>query len=334
MAVWLVRAGKYGEDEALALEKGITVVGWKELPELSGVRSREQMKALQAKHNPKSKGKNVISNASQIWRFVNEIQVGDLVVLPLKTQRAIAIGKVLGGYEYTKQRHTRRVQWLRTDVPRTTFGKDLLYSFGAFMTVCRIERNDADVRVAAVAAGKPDPKVRTPPPRDDEDVVPPEDLTQPATDQIREHIGRTFKGHGLAHLVGAVLTAQGYRVHESPAGPDGGVDILAGRGPMGFDVPRLCVQVKSSDSPVGAEVLNALRGSMASHKADQGLLVAWGGFNANVQKERAKEFFSIRLWDADDLVGMVLDHYDRLTEEIRAELPLKRIWVVVPDGEA
>ncbi|MCD4843612.1 MAG: restriction endonuclease [Methanosarcinales archaeon] len=38
---------------------------------------------------------------------------------------------------------------------------------------------------------------------------------------------------------------QGYYTYRSPEDPDGGVDILAGRVPMGFGEARLCVQVKS-----------------------------------------------------------------------------------------
>lgn len=38
MALWLVRAGKYGEDENAALEKGMAIVGWLEMPDVSGVK--------------------------------------------------------------------------------------------------------------------------------------------------------------------------------------------------------------------------------------------------------------------------------------------------------
>ena len=34
-----------------------------------------------------------------------------------------------------------------------------------------------------------------------------------------------------------------------------------------------------------------------------------------------------------DLIDQVLAHYDKLDEEIRAELPLKRIWVVAEPAE-
>ena len=41
--------------------------------------------------------------------------------------------------------------WLETDIPRSNFDQDLLYSFGAFMTVCRIKRNRAEERLKAMA---------------------------------------------------------------------------------------------------------------------------------------------------------------------------------------
>jgi restriction system protein len=44
-----------------------------------------------------------------------------------------------------------------------------------------------------------------------------------------------------------------------------------------------------------------------------------------------KDFFKIRLWDQGDLINAVLENYERLDDEIRAELPLKRIWMVASD---
>ena len=41
MTVWLVRDGKYGEREMLALEQALSVIGWEELPDLSKVGSCE-----------------------------------------------------------------------------------------------------------------------------------------------------------------------------------------------------------------------------------------------------------------------------------------------------
>ena len=83
----------------------------------------------------------------------------------------------------------------------------------------------------------------------------------------------------------AVLQAEGYFTQLSPAGPDGGVDILAGRGSLGFEGPRLCVQVKATASPVDVTVLRSLVGTMQSFNAGQGLLVSWGGFTRDLERE-------------------------------------------------
>ena len=157
----------------------------------------------------------------------------------------------------------------------------------------------------------------------------PPDVEQLARDQILAHIERYFKGHELSRLVDAVLQAEGYITKFSPPGPDGGVDILAGHGALGFDRPKLCVQVKSSQSAADVNVLRGLQGTMQTFQADQGLLVSWGGFNKIVEKEARISFFSVRLWDSDDLVEMVLRNYDRLSEELQNELPLKKVWALV-----
>jgi restriction system protein len=99
---------------------------------------------------------------------------------------------------------------------------------------------------------------------------------------------------------------------------------------MGFDQPRLCVQVKSSDSPVDVGVLRELQGVMRNFGADRGLLVSWGGFKGSVLSEARRLFFDIRLWDAGDLVTTLLENYGSLPEAFQAELPLKRTWVLVP----
>jgi restriction system protein len=42
-------------------------------------------------------------------------------------------------------------------------------------------------------------------------------------------------------------------------------------------------------------------------------------------------FFQIRLWDCDDVIGKVQEVYERLSPEVQAELPLRRVWTLVPE---
>lgn len=340
MSVWLVRAGRNGEQENIALENGLAVIGWDELTDLADTDSREKLYDQMQLAYP-NEGKNSISNhVGQVWAFRGRIEKGDLIVLPLKTRSMIAIGKCVGDYKYEPinppgARHARAVKWVREDIPRDAFGKDLLYSFGAFMTVCQIKRNNAETRIRAILEGKEDPLVPAidEKPEEPEDILSVPDLEQYAADQIRQYIARKFKGHELSQIVSQVLRAEGYQVEVSAPGPDGGVDILAGRGPMGFDVPRLCVQVKSGNTPVDAKIFRELRGVMEDRGADQGLLVSWSGFTRPAVDEARRQFFRIRLWDAGTLVGKVLENYEKLSEELRAELSLKRIWALVLEEE-
>ncbi|MGX1761695.1 hypothetical protein ACWIG5_33110 [Streptomyces lydicus] len=74
----------------------------------------------------------------------------------------VAIGRVVGGYEYHPaaadgMRHVRRVEWLVTDIDQQAVQSDLLDSMGSLLTVFELSRFGAAERVAALAEGKPDP---------------------------------------------------------------------------------------------------------------------------------------------------------------------------------
>lgn len=146
--------------------------------------------------------------------------------------------------------------------------------------------------------------------------------------QIIKLIEAKFKGHNLTRLVSAILTAQGYTCWQSPEGADGGADILAANGPMGFGTQQICVEVKSGDGLVDRPTVDKLMGAMTKFNSTQGLFVSWGGFKSNVQKELASSFFRVRLWTQHDLLEQLFQHYEKLDDEIKAELPLKRIWTI------
>ena len=340
MALWLIRAGQHGEFEKKFLDDKRVYLTWKELArDLSVVESQPVLREILAETYPDASKGKISNHSGQIWAFSHRMQPGDWVVLPSKLKPAIHVGEITGQYVFDARAgdlyfHQREVKWIEEDIPRSNFDQDLLYSFG-FMTICRIERNDAEARVRAMArSGWKTVGVRTlpvTPEAKEEDIEPeqaPADLEQLARDQIAKLIFAKFKGHGMARLVGSILKAQGYTTYLSPAGPDKGIDLLAAPGPMGFGQPGLCVQVESGDSPVDRPTLDQLIGAMQNVQAEHSLLVSWGGFKATVSKEEASQFFKVRLWNQNDLIEQLLEHYDRLDGVIRAELPLKPIWTV------
>ena len=158
MALWLVRAGRNGEYEERFLTKESIYLTWQELQEtdLSAATDRARIREIVQQAYP-HKGASTVANwAGQISAFVLLMKPGDWIVLPRRRLASIAIGELIGPYRYdpageSMYRHSRQVRWLDTSIPRTAFDQDLLHSFGAFMTVCQISRNDAEKRVRAMA---------------------------------------------------------------------------------------------------------------------------------------------------------------------------------------
>lgn len=95
-----------------------------------------------------------------------------------------------------------------------------LYTFGAFLTICRVHRSNAEQRIAAMRANGWKPEIFAAAIKR-KDLVMDErvediELEELASDQIAQLIAARFKGHGLTRLV------QGYTPYRSPEGADGG----------------------------------------------------------------------------------------------------------------
>ena len=346
MAVWLIRAGSHGEYEPKFIQENRVYVTWDDLDvDLASLGERSELIEAMTQRYPDAKVKTIQNWVSQVWPFAHEIKKGDLVILPLKTQRAIQIGEIQGDYHFEASGpspffHWRPVKWIAEAIPRAHFGKDLLNTFGAFLTICRVQRNNAEARISAMRANDWKPETVASVTKstksfvDEADVESEDtDLEEAAGDQIAQLIAARFKGHGLTRLVEAILKAQGYTTYRSPEGADGGTDILAGAGPLGFGAPRLCVEVKSESTPIDRPTVDKLLGAVTKFGAQEGLFVSWSGFRSNVQKELAASFFRVRLWGQNELLEALFAHYDDLDEELKAELPLKRIWTVAAQDE-
>lgn len=338
VAVWTVKAGKHGEREERCLDHSIVGGGWEQISDLSPVESKDALNELCAREAPGWSAKKRSNYVAQLWSLRERMQTNEVVVLPLKTTGTVAVGRISGPYQYRTDlgeefRHVRPVNWLRTDLPRDSFDQDLLFSFGAFLTVGRVRRDQAEERILAAASGNgggPKP----PPEAGGEDAIDVEtaiDPAQMAREQIRQRISQSIAGHDLADLVGAIFEARGFSVMASPPGADGGIDLLMGSGPTGRESPRIVGQVKTGQA--GVDEYRAIFGLKEARQADQGLLVAWGGFKASVRREAQTQHFAMVLWDADDLLDALFSVYDNLREDMRSRLPLRRAWTLVPDAE-
>lgn len=348
MTVWVIRAGKHGEREQWCLDNSAAGGGWDEVPDLTGCKSRADVRAILDSALPGTTAGLRANNAGQLWGLRN-VQPGDIVILPLKTTKSLAMGICTAGYQYRPDaplKHVVSVDWKRDDVPRSAIKDDLLYTLGAIMTIFKASRNSAESRFRAVLKTGTDPgssgvegtldstDADDVGGEDTADVVDPVPVPtlEAIRDRVRTHVSENFKGHRLTELVADILRVRGFVCDVSPPGPDQGVDILAGSGPLGLDSPTLIVEVKSEEGQIKAPVVRGLQGAMLSNRSDQGLLVAWGGITKDAKREIRTDRLTMRVWDADDLLDQLFDTYDELPEETRRAIPMKQAWVL--DEEA
>jgi restriction system protein len=330
MAVWVVRGGQRGEFEEFALNSNVVGIDFSLRQSVVEFRDRDALLAnLLSKVSPDDGGKGVPNAASQLWRFAHELDRGDMVVLPCKQSRLVAVGKITGDYRFEATAqfpHIRSVEWDAVDLPRTSFDQDLLYSFGSLLTVFQVNRTNAQERIEQVVSRHLGKELPSGGPIFAENAVDDGvlsvDWDEVISDYIIERIRQKFTGHRLEYLVESILRTEGYTTLQTRPGADGGIDIVAGKGQMGFEEPRLCVQVKSGVAPVELPDYNRLQGNVHSFGAHHGLLVSLSDFTRAVRNENERSFFEIRLWGSRELTRNLLEAYDDLPADIRGDIPL------------
>jgi restriction system protein len=232
--------GIHTQDDTLFLQGNVIAIGWREIGDLSIIDpDRESFRKQYFSTYPDSKKGSVATSSGMLFRFVHEIQIGDYVVFPSKTDRMINIGIVEGRYQFVpdaiKYTQQRSVRWIK-HLPRTMFSQGALYEIGSALTLFAI-KNYTDEFFAALDVGF---KKYTQ--TEDESIgATAEEIIESTRDFILKEISRQLKGYDLEEFVADLLQAMGYRTIISPRGGDSGIDITAYKDEL---PPRILVQVK------------------------------------------------------------------------------------------
>jgi len=159
-----------------------------------------------------------------------------------------------------------------------------------------------------------------------------EKAEEQARNGIEEHIFRTAP-YDFQDMVGHLLSGMGYFVaHNAPPGPDGGVDLIVYKDALGTVAPRVKVQVKHRrDTKVSPKEIRELHGLL--HNDEVGLIVSSGGFTSEAMREARSSSKHVDMIDLERLVTLWQQHYDRLSEEGRAMLPLTPVFFLAPSND-
>ena len=315
--------GVHTQDDYLFLHNDVIAIGWKDFGDLKTIENtRDAFKEKYAKVYPDTKKQAIANNVGMLYRFIYEMQVGDYVVFPSKTDRMINIGMVEGEYyyepsapEYVQQ---RKVKWLK-HLPRTLFSQGALYESGSFMSLFLI-KNYADEYLAALDNNFKKNVIDT----EDETIgATADEIIESTKDFVLKELSKNLKGYDLEGFVADLLTAMGYRTVVSPHGGDGGIDITAYKDEL---PPRILVQVKSQDGDIKESVLQSLKGAL--REGDYGAFITLSNYTKNAQKY-LKNNPIIRGINGSELVDLILDNYEKLSEKYQKMIPLKKVYIPV-----
>ncbi len=351
--VFVVKAGGDTE-EKYSLDHGIAIVDWDMYPSLEGMESLEDFKRIVFQEDEGLKHGMVERVARQLYTFVTQMEVGDVVVMPMSQRSYVALGRVRGDYYYNESLfdylHAREVDWIRPVVPRSSFQSNLLCLIDSPIVVCEISGSAASRQVFAAMYGDFDPGISNS--KNCNLCVAPSvegGSTQmhDCLAKLHHYINDMIRSRGpssIGRIVDAVLQADGWitkviledqdRPEKEVNGPDipfpsflsgqtdGKLDIMAGRGRLGLLPPYLYVHVDSSNDVADEAALRRVCASVVSSGASQGLFVCWGGFTKAA--EDVQRFFHVRIWGNLDLVEAVYRNYERLPAEMQVEFLIEK----------
>lgn len=324
--MWMVR-GEGGSLYDVFRERGVAAVGWKQLAAHAkpGI-ARKQLIALYQTIEPQAKPGTVVSGASQVWRFVNDIKDGDWIVTYSPANRLYSIGTVTGNAEHHPEWSeqgmslARTVQWQTQELSRDNLGVGTKNSLGSTLTLFEVP-SSAAAEVLAAVKGKPAP----PEVAEAEEAIadPLADIEAQALERIKDRVNE-LDWDEMQHLIAGILRAMGYKTQVSPPGADLGKDIVASPDGFGFEHPRIVVEVKHRKERMGSQEIRSFLGGR--HKDDRGLYVSTGGFSKDARYEADRASIPLSMWTLDHVVRALIEHYDATDAETKRIVPLKRLY--------
>lgn len=331
-AMWGIHGGRTGDADALFLKEKWIALGWQKVGDLNSLAAtRDAFKSRVLAAYPDKKPGAIPVDAGQLFRFVYEAKEGDLIIYPSRRDRHVHIGAIRGPYKYAEDGepsypHRRRVEWLK-ELARTSFSQGALHEIGSAMSFFSVKTYAEEFRTAIEGKAIPVPVAE-----DQSVTLVAEDTEEQTRDFIIKTLAQELKGGSFEDFVAHLLQVMGYNTRQPKRGKgaDGGVDIIAHKDELGLEPPIIKVQVKSTEGTCGDPEVSALYGKCGEDEC--ALFVTLGDFSKQAENTwRNKPF--MRLISGDELVDLVLMHYERFDSRYKGLLPLKRVYVPDPDPQ-
>ncbi|MCG5957870.1 restriction endonuclease (plasmid) [Acinetobacter nosocomialis] len=325
------------------IEHGFIGIGWPELGDLSKFTDRDSLKLALKEAQPIATESSIRSQSSPLFRFINEMKVGDYVVYPSKTDRMIYVGTISSDYYFDgviaddEYQNRRKVTWITSNgIPRNSFSQSTLNELGAFITIFSIKPKTSneifqhlgltddiqlDIEVSSVLEDELAETV------DDKEYLAKsinETAKTSTEDFIIGQLYSNLNGYQFEEFVAHLLECMGYVARITQRSGDGGVDIIAHKDVLGFEPPIIKVQCKKTQSVNGLPEINQLLGTLGDD--EYALFVNLGSYTIQA-RNKATNKSRLRLIDGKELVSLIYKYYDSFSPQYRALIPLRKIYV-------
>ena len=148
-SAWVIRAGEGGSADSYFMNKHVIVLKDQGLRNLSQIEpTRQAFYDAYGSIKPYETHKAITGIGGKFYRFVHEMQIGDIVLYPSLKMREIFYGKITGKYQYVLKDkdypHQRKVQWI-TSFPKSSLSKAAQYELGSARTLFKYSKNISEL---------------------------------------------------------------------------------------------------------------------------------------------------------------------------------------------
>lgn len=315
--IYCVRAD-YGTFTKHFLDGNYVAIGWLPNNNLTNIQSRDDLYPLYKTEYPIDKSNVVIGQqVGQIARFLLEIQPGDYVITPAQDTEFIYYGTIENEpyffsdeYDGCPFKHRRKVKWIKTPIRRSQFSVPFQNTIRSSLTVFLVNHKQNFFSTI----GKND--------------LIPEWEKKLEYDYYSFVLNRilVLDDKEFEIFITRILDVLGFEgsEHTGKVG-DGGVDATGELNVANLAKVKLFVQAKrySIGKKISASTVKALRSNVPA--GGQGAFITTSDFQKNA-KEIAVEpgFPRIGLVNGEQLVDILTEHWDKIPEEFKVKLNLKR----------
>jgi len=155
---WVIRAGINGSADSYFMDDSMIVLKDPGLGDLSKLEAnRQSFYEAYRSIKPHDTHAGIAGIGGKFFRFVHEMQVGDIVLYPSLRTREVYVGEIKGKYRFVDKDvdfpHQRKVQWI-ISFPKTSLSKTARYEIGAARTLFKYQKHLDEILEKLSAAGE------------------------------------------------------------------------------------------------------------------------------------------------------------------------------------